>query len=148
MSGSPETSDPWKQYQMVGIPDGLGAYASGFNRITVFMNHEFGTNTTLSEPVIGDPLNRGAFVSKLILDRAGNVLSAERAYARRLPRRHLVGPAAAAGNADAWLCPLLFRHSLAGPELGFDRQIYFANEETSAPGTFDGLGGLSVAILR
>jgi hypothetical protein len=31
--------------------------------------------------------------------------------------------------------------------VGFDRWIYFANEEDSSPDTFDTLGGLSVAIF-
>ena len=43
---------------MVGIPDGLGAHGNRDGTTTVFMNHELGV-ATLSEPVIGDPLNRG-----------------------------------------------------------------------------------------
>src|SRR5262249_25273029 len=34
-----------------------------------------------------------------------------------------------------------------GPEVGLDRQIYFAGEENGAPATFDGKGGLAVAIF-
>jgi hypothetical protein len=75
----PETSDPTKQYQMVGIPDGLGAHDNGDGTATVYMNHEL-TGTTLSEPVLGDPLNGGALVSKLIIDEDGTVVSGERAY--------------------------------------------------------------------
>jgi hypothetical protein len=37
--------------------------------------------------------------------------------------------------------------SLAGPEHGFDRYIYFANEESSGTSTFLGTGGLAVAIF-
>src|ERR687896_527655 len=62
----PETSQPGKQYQMVGIPDGLGAYRTGrgrSERIVAFMNHELGS-AVQSEPVVGDPLNRGAIVTK------------------------------------------------------------------------------------
>ena len=29
-------------YRMVGIPDGLGLFTSGFDRFTVIMNHELG----------------------------------------------------------------------------------------------------------
>src|SRR5215207_9150719 len=36
---------------------------------------------------------------------------------------------------------------LAGPANGFDRPIYLTNEEASSPETFDGQGGLSVAIF-
>jgi hypothetical protein len=128
---------------MVGIPDGLGAHRHG-NRIVVYMNHEL-TSPTTSEPVIGDPLNRGAFVSKLILTRHGHVISGERAYDRVYINDTFVGPAAAVDN----ITPAFTRFcsgSLAGPEHGFDRHIYFANEESNS-GTFDGLGGLSVAIF-
>ena len=38
------------------------------------MNHELDASAT-SEPVIGQPLNRGAFVSRLVLDRDGVVIS-------------------------------------------------------------------------
>jgi hypothetical protein len=36
---------------------------------------------------------------------------------------------------------------LAGAANGFDRSIYLTNEEASSPETFDGQGGLSVAIF-
>ncbi len=34
----PETSDPSKQYQMVGIPDGLGAHKGHGNQTVLYMN--------------------------------------------------------------------------------------------------------------
>ena len=40
---------------MVGIPDGLGAYANRDGTTTVFMNQELG-NTVVSEPIVGQPL--------------------------------------------------------------------------------------------
>ena len=69
----PETSNPSKRYQMVGIPDGLGAHKSPGGTITLFMNHEL-LQTAQSRPVIGEPLNRGAIISKLTLDKDGKVL--------------------------------------------------------------------------
>ena len=36
----PRTSNPLQQYQMVGIPDGLGAHANADGTVSVFMNHE------------------------------------------------------------------------------------------------------------
>ena len=36
---------------------------------------------------------------------------------------------------------------MAGEEEGFDRWIYLTNEESSSPATFDGKGGLTVAII-
>ena len=141
----PETSDPTKQYQMIGIPDGLGAHKSGGGTRTVYMSHEL-TNAVLSEPVIGAPLNRGAFVSKLTLDRDGNVLSGERAYDTVYMDDTLVGPAADATNTTPGFARFC-SGSLAGYAHGFDRDIYIANEESGGAATFDGRGGLAVAIF-
>src|SRR5918999_4877208 len=97
----PETSQPGKQYQMVGIPDGLGAHKGKRGTRVVFMNHEL-TSATLSSPVLapGEPQNKGALVSKLIVDKKGNVLSGERAYDWVFNENTFVGPAAdtSAGN--------------------------------------------------
>lgn len=142
----PLTSDPAKDFQMVGIPDGLGAHKSGKGTRTVFMNHEL-TSSSLSRPVIGAPRLKGAFVSKLVLDRKGNVLSGEPAYDTVYLDDTLVGPAAAEGNTTRGFARFC-SGSLVGPEQGFDRHIYFANEEDGNPAsTFDGKGGLSVAIF-
>jgi hypothetical protein len=142
----PEASDPSKDYQMVGIPDGLGAHTGPKGTRIVYMNHELGF-AVQSEPVLGEPLNRGAIVSRLVLDREGEVISGERAYDTVYIDDTLVGPAAEVGNstrAFARFCS----GSLAGRPEGFDRPIYFANEEEgTAANTFDGKGGLSVAIF-
>lgn len=142
----PETSNPTKSFQMIGIPDGLGAHAGPHGTTTVFMNHEL-TSSTTSEPVIGDPLNRGAFVSKLIIDRKGTVRSGERAYDAVYNENVYVGPAAAVGNttrAFSRFCS----GSLAGKDEGFDRDIYLTNEEEGTPAnTFDQKGGVTVAIF-
>jgi Alkaline phosphatase PhoX len=141
----PETSSPGKQYQMVGIPDGLGAHSNPDGTKTIFMNHEL-TSSTVSEPTIGDPLNRGALVSKLIVDAEGNVLSGERAYDSVFNENEFVGPAAAVGNSTRPFSRFCSGH-LGGPADGLDRWIYFTNEEEGTPAnSFDGKGGLTVAI--
>jgi hypothetical protein len=132
------------QYQMIGIPDGLGATSQGGN-VVVYMNHEL-TQSTTSEPNVGGPLNRGAFVSKLTLTPSGDVVSGERAYDTVYLENTLLGPAAEVGNAT----PAFSRFcsgNLAGPAHGFDRTIYFTNEETAGASTFDGKGGISVAVF-
>lgn len=147
----PETSHPGKLYQMVGIPDGLGAHRNADGTITIYMNHELpgaasDTGGTLSEPVVGDPLNRGAIISKYIVSPNGQVMSGERAYDWMFINDTLVGPAPEVGNSTpptARFCSA----SLGGPEHGFDRQIYFTNEEQAGAATFDGAGGLSFAIF-
>jgi hypothetical protein len=142
----PETSDPSKQYQMVGIPDGLGAHANPDGTTTVFTNHEL-TSGTLSEAVLGQPLNRGAFVSKLTLDAEGNVLSGERAYDWIFHENVFHGPAPEVGNATRAFSRFC-SGDLAGPEHGFDRFVYLTNEEEGTPAnSHDGLGGLAVAIV-
>lgn len=142
----PETSEPWKQYQMIGIPDGLGAHRSKHGTVTLYMNHELG-NAVLSEPTVGGPLNRGAFVSKYKLNRDGSVMSGERAYDTVFVRDVLVGPAAEVGNSTPGFGRFC-SGSLAGPAEGFDRHIYFANEESSAGSTFSPRGGAAVAVFQ
>ncbi len=141
----PETSNPAKTFRMVGIPDGLGAHKNANGTTTLYMNHEL-NQSQLSEPVIGEPQNRGTFVSKLVLDAHGNPISGERAYDTVFAGNTLVGPAAQTDNTT----PALARFCsgfLAGPANGFDRFIYLTNEETTSPTSFDGRGGLSVAIF-
>jgi Bacterial protein of unknown function (DUF839) len=142
----PETSAPTNEFQMVGIPDGLGAHANADGTKTVYLNHEL-TGGTTSEPNVGRPLNRGAFVSKLALDRSGNVLSGERAYDWVFDENTFHGPAAQVGNTTRGFSRFC-SGSLAGPPQGFDRWIYLTNEEEGTPAnSFDGKGGLAVAIV-
>jgi hypothetical protein len=142
----PETSDPSKQYQMVGIPDGLGAYANPDGTVSVLMNHELTKNTT-SQPVIGGPLNRGALISRFILAQDGSVLSGERAYDTVFD--HFAGtsfPAADSTNGSRAFSRFCSA-SIAGPDGGFDRPIYLAGEESGGADTFDGRGGQLTATF-
>jgi Bacterial protein of unknown function (DUF839) len=141
----PETSDPAREFQLIGIPDGLGAHSNPDGTKTIYLNHEL-TGGTVSEPNVGGPLNRGAFVSKLVLDRSGNVRSGERAYDWIYNENTFHGPAPEVGNATRAFSRFC-SGSLAGPQHGFDRWIYLTNEEEGTPaGSFDGKGGLAVAI--
>jgi hypothetical protein len=139
---------PGQQYRMVGIPDGLGAHPNRDGTSTLFMNHELGF-TALSEPVVGGPKNRGAIVSQWILDQDGDPVAGKRAYDQIYDENRLLGPAPVVGN-EAQMPRQLARFCsgfLAGPANGFDRPIYLTNEESTSPDTFDGRGGLSVAIF-
>ncbi|HEY6560507.1 MAG TPA: hypothetical protein VI072_24655 [Polyangiaceae bacterium] len=141
----PRTSDPSETFQMVGIPDGIGTYRGPGNTTFLYMSHEFG-NTVLSEPILGRPLNRGAIVSRLVLDGDGRITSGDRAYASVWSENTLVGPAADVTNTTpsfARFCSA----SLSYRESGFDRPIFFAGEESTGAGTFDGLGGLAIAVF-
>jgi RTX calcium-binding nonapeptide repeat (4 copies) len=68
-----ETSDG-TGWQMVGIPDGLGAFDNGDGTFTVVMNHEL----SAADGVVRDHGFAGAFVSKLTIDKTTlEVLSGE-----------------------------------------------------------------------
>ncbi|CAA9259997.1 MAG: Glycerophosphoryl diester phosphodiesterase [uncultured Chthoniobacterales bacterium] len=142
----PETSDPSKQYQMVGIPDGLGAYPNSDGTVSVLMNHEF-TKSTTSQPIIGGPLQRGAFISRFVLAEDGSVLSGERAYDRVFDERTGASfpPADSTNGSPAFsrFCSA----SVADPDGGYDRPIYLAGEESSGADTFDGRGGVLTATF-
>ena len=147
----PEASNPGLFYRMVGIPDGLGAHPNPDGTSTLYMNHEL-TSPTASSPVVdaaGNPVGpayRGALVSKLILDEDGNPIRGERAYDLIFDENTLVGPAPDAGNSTRAFSRFC-SGALGGPEHGFDRYIYFTNEEEGTPAnSFDGTGGLAVAI--
>lgn len=139
------TGNPAKLYQMVGIPDGLGVHRLAHGKTALFMNHEF-VQGVISEPNVGDPLQRGSFVSRFVLDKDGCVVSGERAFDTVYNENALVGPAAEVGNATPAFSRLC-SGSLAWQDAGFDRPIYFAGEESSSPGTFDVKGGSAVAIF-
>src|SRR6185503_1638711 len=141
----PRTSNPTQQYQMVGIPDGLGAHANADGTVTLYMNHELRNNNN-SEPLVGRPLNRGALVSKLILAADGSAISGDRACDTGYTENVLFGPPPEVGNST----PPFSRFcsgSLSGEEAGFDRPIYICGEESSGAATFDGRGGQLVAIF-
>ena len=135
-----------QEYRMVGIPDGLGARPNGDGTSTLFMNHEL-NSSTVSEPVVGGPANRGAIVSQWILDADGDPIEGRRAYDSVFQENTFVGPAPEVGNTTRALARFCSGF-LAGPDNGFDRWIYLTNEEEqTAANTFDGLGGQSVAIF-
>jgi hypothetical protein len=58
--------DSIEGYRMVGIPDGLGAYASSNGNFTLLMNHELGGTSG----IVRAHGSKGAFVSRWIIDRA------------------------------------------------------------------------------
>lgn len=142
----PNSADPTKSYQMIGIPDGLGATKGPGNTTLLYMNHELNTSV-LSEPNVGGPLNRGAFVSLWTLDKNGCVISGKRAYDTVVDEETgTVLPAAEVGNTGrpfGRFCS----GSLSFREAGFDRPIYLTGEESGGAATFDGKGGLGVAIF-
>ncbi len=98
-------------YRMVGIPDGLGAHANGNGTSTLFMNHELGFNVQ-SEPYVGGTKNRGAIVSKWILDSDGDPTAGKRAYDKVYLGDTLIGDAATSRECNSVVRAVLLR--LAG----------------------------------
>lgn len=142
----PVTGDPTRTFQMVGIPDGLGMRTNKNGDAIVYMNQEL-TQGTVSEPYVGETLNRGAFVSRFVIDKNGVVLSAKRAYDKVYLDDTFVGPAADQSNSTPGFTRFC-SGSMAGKAEGFTTSIYFANEESGGAATFDGKGGLAVAIFE
>lgn len=141
----PRTSNSGELFQMIGIPDGLGAYGNPDGTTTLFMNHEV-VNTARSEPVVGQPLYRGSFISKLQLAADSSVISGDVAFDTVYAENVLVGPTATVSNTT----PAFSRFcsgALAWRDAGFDRPIYFAGEESGGTNTFDGKGGIAVAVF-
>lgn len=140
-----ETSNHRQRFQMVGIPDGLGATKQGEDTI-VWMNHEFASSVK-SQPVIGGSLYKGSFVSKWVLKRNGEVESGERAFDSVYVGDTLVGPAAedVAGNTTRPFSRFC-SGSLGTRVDGFTQSIYFAGEEDDLSTAFDPAGGQAVAI--
>ncbi|MDX1952212.1 MAG: DUF839 domain-containing protein [Verrucomicrobiota bacterium] len=142
----PSTKNASQVYQLVGIPDGLGVHKAGHNNVAVYMNHEFG-NTVVSTPYPGLPSYRGAFVSRLMLNRDGCVLSGDVAYTEVVDHeKGLVLPPAQVGNTTPGFARFC-SGSLSWKEAGFDRPIYFCGEESGGAATFDGKGGLGVCVF-
>src|SRR5262249_16090125 len=133
------TGVAFQQYRMVGIPDGLGAYQDAAGTVHLFMNHEF-TQPTTSEPVANAGPYTGAWSSQFSLSPTdGSINSGDLAYETVVRGTDPTPLSGAFGRFCSGF--------LAGPEVGFDREIYLAGEETSPSATFDGLGGESVAIF-
>jgi hypothetical protein len=142
----PVTGSPDEDYQMVGIPDGLGAVQTRHGLTRVFMNHELNQDVQ-SHPYADRPVfQRGAFISEWLLGRDGSVLSGQRAFDWVYQDDTFVGPAADTSNST----PAFSRFCsgfMAGHHTGFDRPIYMTGEETASGTTFNPNGGQTVAVF-
>lgn len=141
----PNTSDTNRTFQMIGIPDGLGAYQTECGETILFMNQELG-RTVVSQPNVGEMPLRGAFISRWVLDRAARVVSGEVAYDSITDESTgTVYPVATTNNTApsfARFCSA----SLSYQEAGLDRPMYFTGEESGGADTFDGRGGSAVVV--
>lgn len=138
-------------YEMVGIPDGLGARRTG-NTVTVVMNHELNMN----QGIVRRHGQRGALVSELQINRQTNEVVAGRdlinpgvQYWNYLTSSYTAAPNAAGAQADGDVFPAYdprFGRFCSGDltdpgalftiftQNGFPGQLYFANEEVGDEG--------------
>ena len=139
-------------YKMVGIPDGLGAYKQHGDQV-VFMNHELRE----SAGIVRRHGQKGAFVSRLVLDRKTGKVKAGSdlinpgvkywdyqtdMYATKpgAPVNVTTDPVTGApvGHTLAFsrFCSgaLTEKGQLKHDGVGYDGQIYFANEESGDEG--------------
>jgi Alkaline phosphatase PhoX len=133
---------PGDTFLFRGIPDGMGARASG-GTLTLFVNHEFRNN-------VGTPfgtLPNGARVSEFALDfRKGGAESSTTIRAGGYEFTHVysgetLSEIIAPPRGLSRLCSAF----LADERVGFDRPIFLHGEENGPPLTFDALGGLAWA---
>ncbi len=141
----PNTSDANRTYQMIGIPDGLGAYRTERGDTVLFMNHEL-RRSAVSQPNVSETPLRGAFVSRFVMDQKARVVSGEVAYdSVHDEETGTVYPLATTNNtapAFARFCSGSFSYK----EAGLDRPMFFTGEESEGADTFDGKGGLAAVI--
>jgi hypothetical protein len=134
-------------YNMVGIPDGLGALDNGDGTFTLFMNHEIGRN----QGIVRDHGSIGSFVSEWVIDSnslqvvSGDDQIKERlvwdevaaAYKTATPVTSTLGPFDPdSGAADRYCSADLpevtaFFNPLTG--LGTEERIFMNGEETRPP---------------
>lgn len=142
----PRTSDATQQFQMVGIPDGLGLHRLPGNKFALLQNSELG-NTLVSQPIVGGPQYRGAIVSRWVLNDDAAVLSGDLAYSKIYDNANnlVLDPATTANTTPGFsrFCSA----SLSWHDAAFDRPIYFTGEEGSGAATFAGIGATAVAIF-
>ena len=138
-------------YEMVGIPDGLGAYHTS-DTVTVLMNHELNAN----EGIVRRHGQQGAFVSELQVNRQTNEVVAGQdfidpgvQYWNYLTSSYAATPNAAGTQADGDVFPgydarfgRFCSSDLTDPgrlfnlatRNGYFGQLYFGNEEVGDEG--------------
>ena len=133
----PETNNPAGSYQMVGIPDGLGAYDNGDGTFTVLMNHELRPD----RGSVRDHGSRGAFVSRWVLDKAtGSILSGDDLVKQVYLWDSVTGSYIAATTAFNRLCsadlPDVTAFYDPATGLGTTARIFMNGEETNSGRAF------------
>ncbi|WP_248966413.1 alkaline phosphatase PhoX [Sphaerisporangium perillae] len=142
-------------YQMVGIPDGLGAYRSGRDLI-LYMNQEL----RATQGLVRAHGQKGAFVSKLQIDprtgavKSGSDLITSVNYWDYPGQKWASAPVAPAGAAADTHTSALARFcsgylapagTLSNGHKGYAGRVYFANEETGDEGRVFGVTDDGVA---
>ena len=121
-------------YQMVGIPDGLGAYDNGDNTFTLLMNHELGP----TEGVVRAHGATGAFVSKWTIDKETLTVLSGSDLVKRVFTAQNDGTYVLSTTAFRRLCsadlPAKAAFWNAATGKGYDGRIFMNGEEFGAEG--------------
>ena len=148
---------PDKSVDIVGIPDGLGAFAKD-GKVVPYMNHELAGGAG----AVNDHGEKGAFVSRNVIDPAtGRVQSTTDLIQDVSYCDYTSGSYAAASPTGTFTAAfnrfcsgsLTDPSVLAGPgdsQYGYDGQVYLGNEENGDPGRSFGItaDGLATQLPR
>ena len=147
----PWTGDETKEFQMPGLPDGMGFYKHPeTGNGVLIVNFEMNSGH-FTQPVAGEDRYAGALVAEILLNPTdGSVISGALSYDRVLVQHYSVGSPARV-NASGVLSGVnpftrFCSGYYAGTEHGFDRPLYFTNEE-SGSGTFDDIQGATAVVV-
>lgn len=124
-------------YQMVGVPDGLGAIDNGNGTFTVYMNHELSSGTG----GVRAHGASGAFVSTWIIDKTTLQVTGGADLIQQVATWNAGGGvfnAPATGVSMTRFCaadlPAVSAFYNAGPGLGTTERVFLNGEESSASG--------------
>jgi hypothetical protein len=122
-------SNPTSSYQMVGIPDGLGAYDNGNGTLTILMNHELGVGTGATRA----HGQKGAFVSEWVVDKTTLGVNSGSDLITSVVTSVVTGSTELGRFCSADLAaPTAYFN--AGSGLGSQSRIYMTGEEVGAEG--------------
>ena len=133
------------KFAMCGIPDAMGFYRDTKTRQNIlFMAHEMPSNVH-SQPFANLPRYKGAWVSRFVMGSDGGVINGSIAHKDLyLGNTKVADHSPIEGETAAFT--RFCSGSFIGTKQGFDRPIFFTNEE-SADGNYEAKGSQTVAVI-
>jgi len=132
-------------YQMVGVPDGLGAFDNGNGTITVLMNHELGGDPLPAQGVARGSGAAGSFVSQWVIDKKTLQVISGRDFIATPSALHIDPASTNQSTTLARLCsadlPALSAFYNAASGKGYNGLIFMNGEENGPPFSTNGQQG-------